>query len=567
MPRKNKQTLGQLLIQEGLISANQLNQALMEQKSTRELLGVTLLRLGFVKDVVDVLSILALQMDVPLIHLKDIKIDNDVINRIPAKLANYYKVIPISADNDLLSVAMSNPQDIHTIDEIEAMASVKIKPMLASGDEIEEAIRKYYGLGADTIEKMMNTAGIERQSVERFDHLDEIGSEASISKFLNQMLLEAYQDRATDIHIEPAEDELKIRYRIDGILYDAKVPQDIKYFQDALISRIKIMSNLNIAEKRLPQDGRFKVRVAAEDLDLRISFLPTPWGQSGVIRILNSLRLLSLEELGLTGHEIKILDQLIRKPYGIIFVTGPTGSGKTTTLYSCLSRVNHEDKKIITIEDPIEYQLKGITQIQVNHEIKLTFAAGLRSMLRHDPDIMMVGEVRDLETAQIAVQSALTGHLVLSTLHTNDAASGVTRLIDMDIEPYLISSAVECFVAQRLVRVLCNQCKTPTTISAEMARDFNLKPEDIKEAHIFEAAGCEVCRMKGYIGRQAICEILLLNDDIRQMVLRRAPSGEIKEKAAQLGMKTLRQHGWEKIKLGITTPSEVMRVTREDSGQ
>lgn len=399
---------------------------------------------------------------------------------------------------------------------------------------------------------------------ETIDHIDETDSDASISKFLNQILFEAYQDRATDIHIEPFEDELQIRYRVDGVLMDAKVPSNIKHFKDSINSRIKILSNLNIAEKRMPQDGRFKVRVQGVDIDLRVSFLPTPFGESVVLRVLNSSSLYSFDQLGLNEKERAYLENLIVKPHGIIFLTGPTGSGKTTTLYSCLSRVNTEEKKIITIEDPIEYQLKGITQIQINPKVGLTFAHGLRSMLRHDPDIMMIGEVRDIETAEIAIQVALTGHLIFSTLHTNDAAGGVARLIDMGVEPYLITSTVECFIAQRLIRLCCPKCKKASAMTPEVIKDFEGDVEVDQSLTIYQAEGCEACNFTGYSGREGIYEFLLMTDSIRELIMQRATANQIKDKAMSEGMRTLRQSGWEKVKAGLTTPQEVIRVTQEE---
>jgi type IV pilus assembly protein PilB len=562
-PNQSKKFLGDALIEQGLVSFDELQQALIYQQKHGGLIGDVLLELGFIKDRAKFLLVLSRQLNVDFVDLKTTDIPPDVIHRLPAKLANFYKIIPYKFETDTLSIAMINPSDIRICDDLQLLLRGRVRTALASFDDIDEAIRKYYGLGAETIEDMMTTVDVRKEGA-GVERLDEIGSEASISKFLNQMLLEAYTDRATDIHIEPFEDELKIRYRIDGVLYDAKAPKDIRYFKDALNSRIKVLSNLNIAEKRLPQDGRFRVRTGKEDLDLRVSFLPTAFGQSVVLRILNSLKLFSLEELGLETDELAKLDELINKPYGIIFVTGPTGSGKTTTLYSCLSRMDREENKIITIEDPVEYQIKGITQIQIHPEIQLTFAAGLRSMLRHDPDVMMVGEVRDFETAQITIQVALTGHLVFSTLHTNDAASAVTRLLDMGIEPFLIASSVECFIAQRLVRVLCPKCKRPSTVDPSVAMDFGLDEKDIAGQRIYEAKGCEACRMTGYTGREAICEFLMINNEIRSLIVNRATATQIKEKAVMQGMKTLRQHGWQKVLKGLTTPAEVLRVTHED---
>ena len=463
---------------------------------------------------------------------------------------------------------MSDPLDIHTIDDISLLLKKDIKAVLASRKEILEAIKKYYGVGAETIEKMApDTAFPERAASVQAQETQDVGEsaeDASIIKFVNQVLVEAYRDRATDIHIEPYEDELSVRYRIDGVLHETKVPQSIKSFQSAIISRIKIMANLDIAERRLPQDGRIKIRVGAEEVDLRVSILPTPFGESVVIRILSTNVRFGMENLGLLKKDLDILERMIKLPHGIIFVTGPTGSGKTTTLYASLSKINTKDKKIITIEDPIEYQLKGITQIQVQPKINLTFANALRSMLRHDPDVMMVGEVRDYETAEITIRVALTGHLVFSTIHTNDAAGGVTRLIDMGVEPFLVASAVECFIAQRLVRVICVKCKHEIKPEKELLQELGVSSHNLSKIKIYEGKGCDACRFTGYKGRTAIYEFLEMNEPIRELVLKRSSSEQIKKKAVELGMRTLRQDGWEKIMMGITTPSEVIRVTQQE---
>ncbi len=565
MKTKSKSPLGQLLIENKLITIQQLETALKEQKRTGELLGVTLLRLGFVTEENVYLPALAHQFGVEFINLKEAQVKPEAISKIPAKFAYHYKIMPVEYKNEILTIALTRPLDIHVLDDIGLVVQARLSPVLASEKDIMEAIRKYYGVGAETIEQMMDTVGPSQKIDTAATTIEEFGSEASIGKFVNQILLEAYRGRATDIHIEPFEDQLNIRYRIDGLLYDAKAPLTIKHFKDSINSRIKIMSNLNIAEKRLPQDGRFKVRVVDADLDLRVSFLPTPYGESVVIRILNATKLYSLEELGLAKHDLETLDRLIKKPHGIIFVTGPTGSGKTTTLYSCLSRINKVERKIITIEDPIEYQLRGITQIQIHPKIGLTFAMGLRSMLRHDPDIMMVGEVRDFETAEITIQVALTGHLVFSTLHTNDAASAVARLVDMQVEPYLISSSVECFIAQRLVRLICPKCKGPVKITPDIVKEFGLSTTDVLPETFYEGKGCDSCKFTGYYGREGIYEFLVLTDEIREMILKRVPAHQIKQKAIENGMRTLRQDGWEKVKKGLTTPSEVIRVTQEES--
>ena len=558
-----KNRLGERLVDRGLITPEQLDIALHKQKETGELLGITLLELGFIDEEAVFMPVLAGQYGVDFVNVKDKEISSDVICRIPAKFATHYKVLPVDFQNDTLVLATIHPLDVNALDEIKLVVPSKIDTVLASQKDILEGIRKYYGVGAETIDQMMGAAQVPQQEVEQVTVIDESDSDASISKFLNQILLEAYRDRATDIHIEPFDDELQIRYRVDGVLVDAKVPTNLIHFKDALNSRIKILSNLNIAEKRLPQDGRFKVRVGGVDLDLRVSFMPTPYGEGVVMRVLNTSDLFTFDDLGLTQKERDTLKSLVEKPHGIIFITGPTGSGKTTTLYSCLSRINTEEKKIITIEDPVEYQLKGVTQVQVNPAIGLNFAAGLRSMLRHDPDVMMIGEVRDIETAEIAVQVALTGHLVFSTLHTNDAASGVTRLLDMGVDSYLMTSTVECFVAQRLVRSLCPKCKQQIPISEQIIKDAE-GYLDTETKIIFKANGCESCNQTGYKGRSAIYEFLVFNDHIRKLIMERASANAIKGKAIENGMRTLAKAGWQKVKDGLTTPEEILRVTKEE---
>jgi general secretion pathway protein E len=400
---------------------------------------------------------------------------------------------------------------------------------------------------------------------EKVQDLEAIAQDASIIKFVNQILTEAVKDRATDIHLEPFQDELRTRFRIDGVLYDINIPESIKYFHAAIVSRIKIMAHLNIAERRLPQDGRIKIKVSAEELDLRISILPTAFGEAVHIRILSPHFFLELEKLGLLPEDLKIIEEAIKKPHGIIFVTGPTGSGKSTTLYASLSRINSNAIKIITVEDPIEYQLKGVNQIQVNPKIGLSFATGLRHILRHDPNVMMVGEVRDYETAEIAIRAALTGHLVFSTLHTNDAAGAVTRLLDMGIEPFLVSSSLECLIAQRLVRLICPKCKVPVKSKHEILQHLKNDIDfDAKDVEIFEGKGCAECRFTGYRGRTGIYEVLIVTEPIRELIMARASSQQIKQKAVSQGMRTLRQDGLRKVFLGLTTFNELIRVTQQE---
>ncbi len=568
MAYKKEILLGETLIQKGFITREQLDAALKEQKKSGGFLGNVLVGLRYISQD-DLLRTLAEQLGVEYVKLRDKDISPAIVEKVPAKFASHYKFIPIDLKDGILTIAVANPLDIHTMDDIKLILGYNTKPVLAGEDDIVEAIRKYYGVGAETLERMMagEEAKEEKSELEmaKTEGTEDMAQDASIIKFVNQVFLQAYRDRATDIHIEPYEDEMKVRYRIDGVLYDTTIPPSIKHFQSAIISRIKIMSNLNIAERRLPQDGRIRMKVAGEDLDLRVSILPTPFGESVDIRILSTGLKYSLESLGLLKQDLDLMEEIIKKPHGIIFVTGPTGSGKTTTLYACLNRINTRQKKIITIEDPIEYQIKGVTQIQVQPRIGLTFAQGLRSMLRHDPDIMMVGEVRDFETAEITIRVALTGHLVFSTLHTNDAAGGVSRLLDMGIEPYLAASSVECFIAQRLVRVICPRCKKVVKPSVEVLKELGVDHvKDISQVKFYEGQGCDDCKQTGYMGRTAIYEILVVDTDIRDLVLARQSADRIKEKAVGKGMRTLRQDGWEKIRKGITTPSEVLRVTEAE---
>ncbi len=503
-----------------------------------------------------------------MIKLKDKNIEPSVIQKVPAKFASHYKIIPIEYKDSVLTVAMTDPMDIRILDDLKLLLGVEVKGALASELEIMDAIRKYYGVGAETLERIIaQKSPVEKLEMkgEKAEDLGALAEEASIVKFVNQILSEAIKDRATDIHLERFQNDLRTRFRIDGVLYDINIPDTIKYFHPAIVSRIKIMASLNIAEHRLAQDGRIKIKVNDEELDLRVSILPTAFGESVHIRMLSSRFFLELEKLGLLSEDLKIIEEVIKKPHGIIFVTGPTGSGKSTTLYACLGRINSGEIKIITIEDPIEYQLRGVNQLQVNPLIGFNFANALRHMLRHDPDVMMVGEVRDYETAEIAIRSALTGHLVFSTLHTNDAAGAVTRLLDMGIEPFLVSSSLECLIAQRLVRLICPKCKIQVRakeeIFSQIKNDIKFSPEKVE---FYEGKGCPECRFTGYHGRTGIYEILLISEPIRELILNRASSQQIRQKAVSLGMRTLRHNGLEKVLSGLTTLSEVVRVTQQE---
>ncbi len=562
--KKTVTLLGRMLVDAGVITEDELVAAVEEHKKTGDFLGTSIIKLGFATEE-DILPVLSKQLNIDYIKIKEIAVNTEVKKKVPAKFAYHYKLMPIQHENDLLTIVVTDPLNVTVLDDISLLLGYKIKAAIGGEKDIVESIRQYYGVGAETIEKMMDTAdGVEATTKSKTEDIEQLANDATVGKLVNQILLEAFRDRATDIHIEPHDNQLKIRYRIDGILYDAKVPPAIKQFQSAIISRIKIMSSLNISERRLPQDGRIKVRVGDNDLDLRVSVIPTAYGESVVIRLLTPTMLYSLSDLGLCKEDLKIMDALIKKPHGIIFVTGPTGSGKTTSLYACLSKINTAEKKIITIEDPIEYQLLGITQIQIHPRIGLTFAQGLRSMLRHDPDIMMVGEVRDFETAEITIRVALTGHLVFSTLHTNDAASAIARLLDMGVESYLISSSVDCFVAQRLVRLICPSCKTEVKPQEQMIKNLGIENVDISNLVLYEGKGCEACKFTGFRGRTGVYEFLVMNEEIRSMVLERVPANQIKQKAIETGMRTLLQDGWEKVRQGRTTVSEVIRVAQQE---
>ncbi|HPT07943.1 MAG TPA: ATPase, T2SS/T4P/T4SS family [Candidatus Omnitrophota bacterium] len=571
MLRKQDHILSQSMIEHKLLSADAMAPLLQEAEAGSESFMQVLLKKGFSER--ELLAVLSETMKLAVVDLRTVVVEKAVLDKVPVKIASYYKFFPLKIKERLLTIAVAFPLDIKTQDEIRTQLGFDVEIVLAPSGDIAEVMKRYYGLGAETLNKIFQDQALEGitkgldSAGERPEDIEKLAEDASVIKLVNQIILEAFRKRATDIHIEPYRAGAAFRYRIDGILYDANVPAEIKNFLNAIISRIKIMSNLNIVERRMPQDGRAVVRVQDQVLDLRISTIPTPYGESVVIRILPAQMLFSLEKLGLVDKEMQLFERLILKPHGIIFVTGPTGSGKTTTLYACLSRINTKDRKIITIEDPIEYEMSGITQIQVQSEIGLDFARGLRSILRHDPDVIMVGEVRDFETAEIAIRVALTGHLVFSTLHTNDAASGISRLIDIGVEPYLLASSVEAFIAQRLIRVICPYCKKedseiPLELRRLIAQDLGLHSLD--EVHAFKGKGCEHCNFTGYFGRTAIYEILLVDDVIRDLIIKKSVSEHVKRIAVTRGMKTLRQDGWLKVLAGISTPEEVMKVSTAD---
>lgn len=514
-------------------------------------------------------QILAQYCELPFVDLSHLDIPESLANEVPARFATHYGFVPIGYKTDALLVAISDPLDSNRIDEIRMILKRAIKPVVATPSDIEKASRALYGLGADTVEKILSDtkddeAVVTLESEVATSDLGDDSIDASIVKFVNVVFMEAIQSDATDIHIEPFEDELRVRYRIDGVLHSVSVPSSVLGFQSSIISRVKVMANLNIAEKRLPQDGKIQVSIGDGKYDLRVSLLPTPHGESLNIRILTRSSIFkTLGDLGFLPDDLESIHSFIERPHGIILVTGPTGSGKSTTLYSALNRLNKTDRKTITVEDPIEYQLKGITQMQVLPQIGFDFSMGLRSMLRHDPDVMMVGEIRDYETAEMSIRASLTGHLVFSTLHTNDAAGTVTRLIDMGVEPFLIASTMIASIAQRLVRKICNECGAPTVPSSEALLEFGVKPEDVLEAKFRQGVGCEHCRNTGYHGRLAICEILPFVQEIKELTVHSAQSSEIKKCARSLGMRTLRDSGWLRVESGETTLDEVLRVSAD----
>jgi len=535
------------LVQKGLLSEKELERAIEISRQSFKPLPTVLTEYNMV-DEDGLLQLLAEQHGLEFVKLAETTVDRSAVEAVSAKLASYYAIMPVRLQSGILTIAVSNPLNMSAAEDIETNLGYQVERVLACRDDIVGCLRKYYGVGADTVERILaDTPEREDTVVQEESHdLEKMAEDASVIRLVNQLFQEAIEDRATDIHFEVYRDGVTARRRIDGVLYDTHVPKNIKLLYPAIVSRIKLMSGLNIVERRLPQDGRARVRIGRSEYDLRISIVPAIHGEDVVVRILPATMLFDLGRIGLSDDHLNALKDLIARPHGIVFVTGPTGSGKSTTLYACLNRLNTRDHKIITIEDPVEYELRGVTQTQIRPAIGLTFARALRSMLRHDPDIMMVGEVRDRETAEIAIQTAMTGHLVLSTLHTNDAAGGAVRLIDMGIDPYLIASTVLAFIAQRLVRLICPDCKESYESDGRV---------------LHRGRGCRKCHKRGYQGRIAICEFLPLESEIQQLILEKSSAKMIRDKADALGMPTLAGDGWDKVGRGITTADEVLRVT------
>ncbi len=566
--------IGEMLLNKKLITSAELDMCVEEQKRTGELLGEILVRKNLLKEE-DLVKSLSEHLNIPYVELKNTSVDFSAVQKVPVKFALHYGVMPVRFEADKLVVASADP--LGSLNELKNLLDCELTPVISTESDIREAIKEYYGLGAETVEGIIakspkDSKKIDISSEDKVEDLEKLAEDASVIKLVNQIILEAHRKRATDIHLEPFRKKLNIRYRIDGVLYDIKVPSEIERFFPAIVSRLKIMSQLNIVERRLPQDGRAAVRVGNESLDLRISVIPTRHGESIVIRILPMSMLFSLERLGLNPKELATLKAVIKKPHGIILVTGPTGSGKTTTLYASLKEIKSSENKILTIEDPIEYDIEGISQIQVIPKIGFTFAQGLRSILRHDPDVLMVGEIRDFETAELAIRSALTGHLIFSTLHTNDAPGGVARLLNIGIEPYLVASSLEAFIAQRLIRLICPECKyLDQEISEELLLSItkelaviqdkfkDIKPSDLK---IYRGKGCKSCNFTGFKGRTAIYEMLIVDKKIRELILKKESTEKIRDIMISKGMNTLRASGWQKVVEGLTTPEEVIRVTQ-----
>jgi general secretion pathway protein E/type IV pilus assembly protein PilB len=510
----------------------------------------------------EILRWLATEYGLGFTALEDVEPDRQLLSLFPARILLKEELLPLKRDNGSVEVATSRLFATQGFDALKTLTGLNLKPILSTSEAIQREIKKNLGVGADTIGTLEEEKGIQvvDENAEGNNLDDGAEDEASIIRFVNQVLKDAIELRASDIHLEPFEDEFKIRYRIDGELQEVPVPGQLKQFQPAIVSRVKILSHLNIAEKRLPQDGRIKVRIDSSEVDIRVSVIPMLHGEAVVMRLLRqNSTLRGLSQIGMAQREYQHFKNVLGLPHGIILVTGPTGSGKTSTLYTALNEINDAVRKIITVEDPVEYQLKGVNQIQVNEKSGLTFARGLRSILRHDPDVILIGEIRDAETAQIAVQASLTGHLVFSTLHTNDAPGALTRLVDMGVEPYLVASSLEAVLAQRLVRVLCPHCKKPDT--SERAQAFKLKLGIAADKIIFKSVGCRECRNTGFFGRHAIFEWMDTNEEIRQLILKSASTDQIRAAARRDGMRTLAEDGWRLVAAGVTTVEEVLSVT------
>ena len=562
--------LGELLVRKGLITAKQLDDALQEQKISGNKLGTSLVKLGFLSEK-HLVSFLSKHYGVPAIDLAEVEVDSEAVRLIPADVVYKYQILPIKRTGSNLRMAMADPSNILAIDDIKFLTSCNVEVFVSTESAIKMAIDKYYDPSSTLAEIMMGSMADEErmellEDAEEVDinELQQASEDAPVVRLVNMVLNEAVKRKASDIHLEPYEKTFRVRLRLDGVLNDfMKPPMKMK---NALISRVKIMAKLNIAERRLPQDGRIKIKLGRDrEIDFRVSVLPTLFGEKVVLRLLDKSNLqLDMTKLGFEEKPLREFKEAIHKPFGMVLVTGPTGSGKTTTLYSALAELNQITENISTAEDPVEFNLMGINQVQVHEEIGLNFASCLRSFLRQDPDIIMVGEVRDFETAEIAIKAALTGHLVLSTLHTNDAPSTINRLLNMGIEPFLVASSVNLIAAQRLARVICDSCKTPVQVSPQMLLNLGVPPDEIQGWTCYKGGGCPQCNNTGYKGRVALYEVLPVREEIRELILQGASASEIKKEGMRLGMKTLRQTALTKLKESITTVEEVLKSTVED---
>jgi len=570
-----------ILEEAGLVDPDHLKRAVQVSEEEGQPLKDTIVKMGLAEEE-DILQVLSVQLDMPLVNLNDYRIEQSTISVLDKDVAARFRALPIAVDeeNREVTVALADPFDVRALDDLTLILEGKgyrVRPVIGREEDIDAAIQRYYTGAEVEVEKLLEETIREQQilpeeaeaSVDLGSYMNEIEDvdveedDAPIIRLVNLIFQEALRSRASDIHFEPFEKYFRIRYRIDGVLQEIQSPH--KRLQGAILSRLKIMSGMDLAEKRVPQDGRIQMRMQGKDIDFRVSALPGLFGESIVLRLLDKEgTMLGLEQIGFLPDNIRLFEKLIRKPNGIILITGPTGSGKTTTLYSALNTINNIDTKIITVENPVEYQIEGVNQVQVNEGVGLTFAAGLRSMLRQSPDVILVGEIRDTETAEIAIRAALTGHLVFSTLHTNDAPSAPTRLIEMGIKPFLVASALQAVMAQRLVRLICKDCKEPYRPDPNVIQEFGNDPNEYVGVEFYRGRGCDACNYTGYRGRTAIHEVMLMSENVKHLVLQKAPSERIQDQARLEGMRTLREDGWQKVLRGDTTIVEVTRITMGD---
>jgi len=556
-------TIGDILKERGLIRQDELMAALEHQKTSGLALGQILINIGAITEA-QLLKVLGIQAKMEVVRLSELSVPKVVLEKMPGSIARLYNIMPLEWEDETLIVATSDPLNFSIFDDLRFMFNTNVRGKIATHADISEAIQKYYGVEAESVDDMFSEMSAQipdlGEESQRMENIEQMAAQLPIVKLINMILLQAIRKKASDIHFEPFQDDFKIRYRLDGVLYDVVSPP--KSLHVAISSRIKVMANLNIAETRLPQDGRTLVRVAGRMVDMRISTLPTIFGESVVIRVLDKATVeLSLEDLGFEEDTKEKVRNLIKRPYGILLSTGPTGCGKTTTQYSALNAINTVDQKIITVEDPVEFDVPGLIQVSVRPKINLTFPAALRHILRQDPDVIMVGEIRDAETVQMAIHASLTGHLVFSTLHTNDAASAVTRLIDMGVEPFLIASSVEAILAQRLLRCICNDCKELYLPQDKELLEVGVNPDEVRDEKFYKGKGCARCDDSGYRGRIGVFELLILDEDIKSLILDKAPVSELRKRAIASGMRTLRDEGLLKLFSGKTTLEELVNVT------